>query len=406
MKKVMAIACVALAVLVATCSAAFTFKADFKMYNRAQFPNGYVTGVVYYHYDQNTLLNSRVRFDTFYRNADGVMATHSDLYHYANGALYSFCAGCDASILGATPDAWYKVNGDQCVDEGQYKRCNRASQGSASNLIEFVVKGTPGQNGFELKYLKFLDGREYELSNLQTINVNSYSEKFQLQDSDHCPTPQCRSFVDVVFVLDASTSVSSTSWNSQIDFLKLATKKFTISENDANVAIIQFSSPYESCCKPTDNECIKYRNSHNGKVKDPSKWQSVVCDDPSLNMHLNSNPKRYLDDCAFDDRCLNQTDATAVVSLALAKSSTTVENAINKLSSTRMYGHTCQRYALVKAYDMLFVNNPRCPPGTNKAECPTPIVIAITMVGISAMHLLSIGQRESGTKIPVVCSLR
>jgi len=380
MKKVMAIVCVALAVLAATCSAALTFQANFRMTNKAQFPNGYVTGIVYYHYDGSNLQNCRIRFETYYRNAEGVMATHTDLYHYGNAALYTFCDGCDASVLGATPDAWYKLDTDTCDDEGQYKRCYRGSTGSTSNLIEFLVKGTPGQAGFDLKYVKFLDGREYELSDLHTISASN--TKFQLSADDNCPTPQCRSYVDVVFVLDASSSVSSTSWGKQVQFLKKATQKFTISGNDANVGIVQFAAPYHTCCRPNDNGCHKEMQNNGGFLKKNGnyygKWQTYVCDDADLNIRTNSKPKRYLDDCVFDLRCNNETDSTAVVTLGLSDSSAAVESAVNGLSTSRISGHTCQRYGLVKAYDMLFNNNARCPPGADKSGCPVPIVIAIT----------------------------
>jgi len=368
MNKIFVYVCVALAVFFGTCYGASTtvaFMADFTMRNANKFPNGFVTGKVYYYYDVNTPMNSRVRFETSY----GGSSVHTELYHYQNNALYSICDTCTATLIGADPERWEKTNTDQCSTEGDYFRCYR-SGGSPYSVAEFVSKGTGTSNtGYDVKYVKFADGREYTFTNLQKITYNNYKTKFELSDSDECPQPVCHSFVDVVFVLDASGSVDDNEWRSQKNFLTKAVEKFNVGPNDAYIGIVEFCAPYE-CCKTHLNGCTKYTNEYS---RNPT-WQDITCDDPSLGIRKRYNPERYIDDCAFDLKCKNYTEKTAKIFLNLTYSR--VKDTITSLP--RLYGNTCQRYGLQKAYDMLYNRNPRCPIGTNKSECPTPVVIVVT----------------------------
>lgn len=321
----MAFVCVAMAWLATTCLAAdYTLMADFRMQNLDQFPNGYVTGTLYYHLDEDSPGGSRVRFETNYINKDGDVASASVLYHYENNAVYSFCDACDAERLDSNPDAWFIQDGDICRDiqEGGspyfgFKRCTRVRDSpTAYNLVEFIVENNakPNDDSYQLKYLKFNDGREYYLGTVNTINNASYSDKFQVPNDAGCPKPTCRTYADIVFVLDASKSVKvPVDWNPQVSFLQDAISQFTISEDEAHVGIIQFASPWETCCKPNDKKCLEYRKKH-GVSNDISGWMQIVCEGLMVGPYEVDSTNK---DCMFDERCLIDKDMTSVVSLNL-----------------------------------------------------------------------------------------
>jgi len=369
-----------LAVFVGTCYGVdnLAFKADYTMRNENSFPNGYVTGTVYYSYVWNskdkTALKSRIRFETNYRNGQGENLVHVDLFHYENGALYSICSSCDAAVLADSPELWLETEIDQCTDEGGYRRCTRPkSSVSAYGVVEFVAKGTPGTD-YDIKYIRFSDGREFDMFNVEEINRDNYADKLELAADSDCPKPVCRSFIDVVFVLDASESVKDSHWKSQKKFLKKAVEKFKVSETDAHVGIVEFASPWQTC---------SYTYPDGKPVVDWPGWKNVVCYDPALNLTRKSpvytkdgqKKDRMLDDCAWDTRCNNVTDTTATIFLNLTHVG--VDDMISTLP--RIKGHTCQRYGLHKAYDMLFTWNPRCSADSvDRSECPLPVVIVVT----------------------------
>jgi len=302
---------------------------------------------------------------------------------------------------------------DICDEVGDgFFSCNRPFTGMSDSVVTIVTRGTPGNN-FGLKYIKFLDGREYTFYDIDTsVTVGGLDDKFELPTEPECPKPVCRSFVDVVFVLDASSSVQPNSWISQIEFLEMAVSKFALGPYDANVGIIEFAAPERTCCRrenmsecekmPRGKEhgswqerqqkkdrdaciqCINNRNSNPDHYCGDNyigSWQDYTCTDSTLNIPTEHG--RYMKDCAFDQRCLPEFDSTAKIYLPLGPDNVVttkddVYNTITGLADNRMTGHTCQRYGLKMAYEMLFVNNPRCPPGKNRTQCPTPIVIAIT----------------------------
>jgi len=366
MRTVFAIALVALVALFAASEATFTFKANYRMFRNESFPNAYMNGIVYYHYVDADPLSCRLRFDTEYVDLNGQVQTHSELYHYQNGGLYTICAECDAAILDSQLDPWKMFEGEtSCFTEGSegYYRCIKGDK----NLKEIVTKGDPDNaaaTGFDIKYVRLNDGRELYLENLQMINYADYTNRFEISDDLGCPPPVCRSYVDVVFVLDASGSVSSSEWTQVKNFLKKAAKHFNVGPYDANIGIVEFSAPTTMCCRAFPN------------CKSNEGYTYAACTDPALHIRKRTNPTRYLDDCAFDTRCNNVTGNTAKIMFNL-----TYENVDSKVNGiARINGGTCQRYGLVKAYDMLFGDfNPRCPDQSgDRKGCPVPVVIAVT----------------------------
>jgi von Willebrand factor type A domain. len=319
------------------------------------------------------LANSRVRYETSYGSIKS-----TELYHYKNGAIYTICDTCSAILFSASPDKWWGETsaGDQCTqmervgnsNSEYWFKCTRASV-SSYGVIELEVRGKvtsnyhgttttlykPGESNFDIRYVKFQDGRELQLSGYQKMNNDA--NKFEIPSSPKCPEPQCKSFADIVFVLDTSSSVDNTEWDKTKSFLKKAVSKFSYEEGGAMVGMIEFNAPDKTCCGGSGwwNCCCNGQGLKTVSVK-PLVGRNYVT--------------RYIDDCLFDQKCNNKTDNTANVLFEL-----TNDRVIDKVNNLkRSSGHTCQRYGLQLAYKMLYENNPRCKDGL----CPVPIVIVVT----------------------------
>jgi len=423
----LAVVFVALAAFVGTCyGLSAGFYANYHMRNSLMYPNGYMNGTVYYWYDSTTLPNSRLRFETAVNM--GNVHYHVELYHYQNGALYTICSVCQAAHLAYQPD-YYGINEvtDTCEDDSVYpgfKRCTRQLMGGYG-VVELVAKGTLGEDGYGIKYVKYSDGRELEFLDYNPIaNPEDQKTKFEV-DGTGCPEPVCKSKMDVIFVLDASGSVDEREWRDQKNFLQEAVKKFKLDNDNAKVGIVEFCGP--TCCDyggkecpkndihghwfyyiedaicPQDNitinygddksicqeyECNKYKC-----LKYEGNWWNKKCVEYSTTECEEYNyykcaryyqDRRYSEDCDFDGRCTITESTTAKIFMELTYDD--VDGKIGKLvnadgSSNRISGNTCQRYGLVKAYDMLYGDgNDRCTDQNNRtaADCPVPVVIVIT----------------------------
>jgi len=367
MNKVLSLVFVVLAVFVGICHAAkYMYVGNYVLRNRETYSDGHVNGVVYYYYNEEDLLSSRIYFETSYRyNNKDVIS--KQLYHYKNNALYSFCTQCMASKLNVNPEKWWNENPEndtsscEALEDGYY-RCTRNAVAGGS-VYEVVSKGTVGTSDFDVKFVKFNDGREYTLSGFSGVPLqyNTYKERLEITSSMKCPEPVCKSFVDIVFVLDSSESVDDDEWTKTKAFVTSTVQNFQLGPKDAYVGVVEFSAPDETC-----------RSGWSG-------WYDRCCDQRVLNHTTvtlkpnaprNSNKVRFYDDCMFDQKCNNKTDYTAKILLELGH-----ENVLDRISKiTHMPGHTCQRYGLIKAYEMLFERNTRCTNGV----CPTPIVIVVT----------------------------
>jgi len=389
----LSLVCVALAAFVGTCSAAtYMYTAQYVLRNREVFPSSHVTGTVYYYYDEDVLLNSRVRFDTSYVLNENTI-TSSELYHYKNQALYNLCTACTADTLKVDPEKWWGVADETCTtEEDGYQHCTRRAY-AAVNVAEFWYKGTPGTADFDVKYVKFKDGRELTLSGFSgsSKSYSTYSNKLEITSSMNCPEPVCKSYVDLVFVLDSSSSVDTREWSKTQEFVRTAVSNFKIDgAGNAYVGIVDFSAPDKTCSKRDCDERAPNKKcasncgtkghdwgSWNNNCGDG--WHTRCCNNgkvarTTVPLKKGGSATRYIEDCMFDEKCYPDSDTTAEVLLNL-----THEQVMDKVSKIeKMAGHTCQRYGLIQAYNMLFENNPRCPKGSNRTECPIPIVIVVT----------------------------
>jgi len=204
------------------------------MRNTQVFSNGYITGTVYYRYNDKKPLQTVFRFDSNY-NDGSAFKVDKEIYHFTNAAVYSICFKCSASSLSATAEPWYHVTGDDLVEGSTYQRPGATS----ANLVEFTVDANNRPT-----YLKFKGGREYTLSNFEEIAFDS--AEFNVPTD--CPKPECRTYADIVFVLDNSGSVNNQEWSQAKDFVQKVIDKFTLSYTAVAVGVVLFSGPYDGYC--------------------------------------------------------------------------------------------------------------------------------------------------------------
>jgi len=226
-----------------------------------------------------------------------------------------------------------------------------------------VVKtGDPSTSGFSIKSIKLNDGNELELTNFGSFAANS--DKFNIPSG--CPsTVECRSYMDLVFILDTSGSVDSDEWKSTKNFVTNVVKQITVGPKDAYVGVIEFNGPHQNCnpnwCPSSSAQYIDI-SSYNC-TKEYNYYGETGCGTGK------EDCKRFVQDYPFDTKC---TDTNHKANVLMQLSQNNVVNTIQNLK--RGEGNTCQRYGLNKAYDMLFTNNKRCSSGV----CPTPVVIVVT----------------------------
>jgi len=257
-------------------------------------------------------------------------------------------------------EPWWKIDSDSCSENGGYLNCVRNSSDS-HGVAEMVVKsGDPSSNGFSIKSVKLNDGNELEFSSYSSFASNN--GKFDIPMNPECPTAvSCRSYMDVVFVLDTSTSVSSDEWTYTKNFVSNVVRSITIGPKDAYVGVIEFNGP-TSCgsagfCPSKDAEYIDIHEYGCVDSLDSTSCNGTQC-------------KRYLEDYPFDANCPRDTTHRANVLMEL-----TQYDVVNKIMTMKKTeGNTCQRYGLNKTYDMLFTSNTRCSNGV----CPIPVVIVVT----------------------------
>jgi len=408
MNKILAVVFVALAAFAGTCYCATGttggFTAKYKMMNQNMYPNGYMEGTIYYWYDSKTAKNSRLRFET--KISDQPNANpHVEFYHYGNSALYTICSKCQAAVLAYSPDYYGVIDGiDTCQEDAVYsgyKRCTRPPLSGAYGVVELVVKGELSDNNYDIKYVKYSDGRELVFTDgIQKIaKASDYKAKFETEGSG-CPEPVCRSKMDIVFVLDASGSVDDTEWEQQKNFIAAAAKKFQLGEEDAEVGIVEFCAP-TCCCQngfkncdcdndyhnynwfvfedwlcPQENITQTFGTEYGRCVAQSCNWRGCWC-----TATIDYVDRRYASDCNFDTKCFIDSPNVNTAKVFMELTHTRVDDKISQLSNDKLSGNTCQRYGLVKAYEMLYGSgNTRCSDQDNReeADCPVPVVIVIT----------------------------
>jgi len=346
------------------------FTASYKMRNPSIYDNAYVPGTVYYFFDDTTLTKSRIRFCTNYELIDEdsgkvTKVKYEELYHYEKKAIYSFCDLCTSVTMDTPAEAWWKVGSDKdCVSSGSYRRCTRQTN-HAYGVIEFMAKGKPGDQGFDIKFVTFADGRNMTLEGFSVSNYDTHKNKLEVSESDKCREPMCRSYMDVVFVLDSSSSImrGQDGWTASVNFVRDAVSHFTPGyDGGAMFGIVTFSAP-DATCKCYGKDCYYNLCCYDSRVR---KVEHPL---------LKPGEHRFLDDCLFDEFCDPEHDTSAEILLNLTDD---VQGHLGDLHY--MNGHTCQRYGLIKAFNMLYgaENTRRQTALASHTKPPVPVVIVVT----------------------------
>jgi len=309
----------------------------------------FMSGNLYYKYDEAHPENSRLRF---VYSVGG--STVSNLYHYGDGAMYSMCSdACTGKLLTEGADPWY--NRDKYYTKGKkegdlywFDRTKEGVTESVGAQVSSILMDTGNSASNKIQQINFTDGRYLVLSEVKH-HSSGYDDMFKVDESLDCPEATCAIYADLVFVVDNSGSVDDGEWTKTVNFVNAVMDTFTFDEKAVEAAIIQFNAPeFKTYCatKSVARNC--------NKCKEDSVY------------HGN-----------YPLPVPNERTATIVAGEDWGEG-TTVSDKLNslktKLNAGRpTKGHTCQAFGLELAKAVL-----ERAPRRNYQKKPAPIVIAVT----------------------------
>ena len=369
----LAILFVSLVVLVAPGLADGTvLSGTFVLRNDATLVNASLSGTFYYRYPKSVgwfqpdVTESRVRYE--YKFGD---VTVSELYDYKNQAKFSMCTSkCVAEVMEQQPDKWWYTRGDTAARDKTAPKgftwYNRGS--SSSNQLKSICLSTKDEpttrNSFKIAGIEFFDGRKLTIdpSSVKVNDVSYDSDKFSSGDLK-CPVPTCKTFADLIFVVDNSGSLNNKEWNQQISFVKTVQKSFTLGSDATYTSLISFRAPYEKCSGSYEDFCEEKRK------PDYRKGETIESLFGPIYIKEEFDPAwRPTADCKFEKYCWGPESEKFTLHYDL-----TGADAPGKKIDRPDDGNTCQYYGLVEAMRVLD-NSKR----KDMNPPPQPIVIVVT----------------------------
>lgn len=267
--KLVVIATTALWLLSCANAETIVLSGEFTMTDENKMPNAKLTGTFHYKYDTNTPTNSRLRFS--YNVNYGLLnnkhyETVSELYDYNDQAIFSMCPGsCTATRNTAEPDMWWKQWTDQKVynkEGGEHTWYERPGANSAKPLKYINVGSTnkPSRSPFKLSAIEYYDGRQFVFKDGE-VKYQRYvtdSSVFETDAGVKCPSAKCKSYMNLVFVIDDTGSVIRPEWNQQVTFVTNVINGIEVSQDSAYVSLISFRAPSKSYGTVCSEEYRKY----------------------------------------------------------------------------------------------------------------------------------------------------
>jgi len=231
----LALACLATATKI-------SFKADYEMRAGDLYPNGFISGTVYYRYDTDNMTSSRIRYVHSVSYTSGKV-TIQELEDYDKKERYMICNGqCEASGFNWRPQQWwYNANTDTAgATEGEYTHYLRNS--NSDSVVDLLLRQTTPPTDRTIKEITLSTGRQIKIL---PGTFSSYEYNSDIFDKSYggvdCGKVVCTpKFMDVFFVLDESGSVTSKNWVKMLDFIANITDQLTISNTAAAVGVSAF----------------------------------------------------------------------------------------------------------------------------------------------------------------------
>ena len=323
----------------------------FVLRNDATLVNASLSGTFYYRYPKNqrTVTDAVVRYEY---NVGQIVV--SDLYDYKNQSKYSMCPRrCTAEPMKQTPDKWWFVSGDVVSSEKTapegfkwYDRPTASANQQLKSICLSTQKDPSSDSSFKIAGIEFFDGRKLTI-NPTSVKVNGISytnTKFSTKGYD-CPAPTCKTYADLIFVIDNSASLDNREWKQQLDFVKNVQNSFTLGKDATYTSLIAFRGP--------------------GSDKCGGKKYSQLCVEKKYIGCGGRTSWRPTNDCYFDRYCRRATNSDKFkVHYPLGTSTTPKDRGDS--------GNTCQAYGLEEA--MRQFDNHR----SENSRIPSRIVVAVT----------------------------
>jgi len=330
----------------------YIIKADFVERRPKMYGNAFVRGTLYYLYDSCTPTHSRLRFEYNLPSGNKV----SNLYDYGDGALYSMCSSsyCNTTAISEVSDPWwfnstlYKVD-VQDPESGLFWYSRKTL--TATSQVKRILASAdtlPVLPRFAVEKIEFNDGRIITLSNVAVNPEGLFggNAKFGVDDAYSCPKLVCPIHADIVFVMDYSSSISSSEWSQAASFVTSVINSFTFGDDGVAAAVVQFNAPNSIYSHGT--------------------------------RYISGCGSRYTADCTYGGTTSIPNSRTASVLAGAVVSgsnfmtvTTSKDYLVTEMAMKRSpYGNTCQGFGLEVAMKVLD-NSPR-------KSSATPIIIAVT----------------------------
>jgi hypothetical protein len=246
------------------------FKINYVLTDSNLYPNGEVPGTLYYRYDADAPQTSKVRYEHTL-SAGGKQYTIVELEDFAAGKVFKICdKTCEAYPLSRTAQKWWYVAGDSKTNEkdGDYTRYTRAVANFGVSELWLKNEDAPTASAFYTKKLSFSTGStlNFAVSSYSTTGISD--DKFNPNAGGvTCSSTTCRTYMDLIFVLDSSASVGSTNWNKMVGFVKDVVQQTDVSAQSAAIAVTGFGG----------KTCNKYKGDcqgewHNGITDAEGNW--------------------------------------------------------------------------------------------------------------------------------------
>ena len=255
MNKILSLICFVVFAADLINAATYTFTAEYGAVYKNFVGDGSLPGTLYFHYDSSVTKNNVVRYDHSVTGVGGTKLTIIEFENYTVSKNYKICtSSCEGGPLTRDPEPWWFKSGDTLVsndkfvaDDGvTYCRYTRkfTRQGGISAL--YLKQGasavtTPSSIADIAAKVIFNDGREITLKK-NTIDTKVSDSYFKMPTNVVCETKACKSYLDIVFVLDESGSIWYKDFATMKTFVRALVGNLTLGIDAAQVGVVMFES--------------------------------------------------------------------------------------------------------------------------------------------------------------------
>jgi len=242
---------------IAANAVSYTLKGNFNE-TKQDRPHSYILGQFYYLYDDSNASNCRLRFDY---NLNGVIVTN--VYNYEHNSLYSMNNNdCNATRIVHNPDPWWVFSNYSVTSVEEdglfwYDRVIPANFSRKTIQVESILVSnheSPELSGYQLKAIKFIDGRFLRFSGIEVNSLASTDPIFSDDISAECLPPNCSTFSDIVFIMEEAGSIKSSEFGACKRLISSIAESFEFGEDSVSASLILFATSARLTVEATNNK--------------------------------------------------------------------------------------------------------------------------------------------------------